>query len=277
MFIKLFSLIFLLVNLSYAKQVDNIYHFAPLPTKNFAQNTKEFIPIMSHLSKELNIKVKYVHLKNYDDILKGFENGSIDMAYLGPLPFVSLYKEYKYVKPIITFKQKNGLAKYRCVLAKFHNDKLDTSLKFKVALTQPLSTCGYLMSNILLKKKFGVDLKNEYYDYTMSHINALISTVKGEFLIAGAKESIAKKFKSLGVEIIAKSQLLPGFSLVVNTKTMSKKVIDEIQQTLLSLSNDDLQKIGGIISRGVVIANIKDYDVLKADFTIPKYGNIDEK
>ena len=235
---------------------------------------KEFIPINSYIEKKLNIKIEYLHLKNYKDILDGFKNGTIDIAYLGPLPFVSLYKEYPYAKPIVTFKQKNGLAKYRCVLAKFRDDKLDFSKKVKVALTQPLSTCGFLMSSVLLKEKFGVDLKDEYYDYTMSHTNALTAVLEGRFLIAGAKESIAKKFKSLGVDIIAKSRLLPGFAIVVNEKTMSKEEIELFQNTILSLSQKELEDIGGIISRGVIKSNIRDYDILKVDFKIPNHGNI---
>jgi phosphonate transport system substrate-binding protein len=196
------------------------------------------------------------------------------MAYLGPLPFVTLKKEYPYAKPLITFKTKNGTYKYRCVVAKFKKDKLDTTKPIKVALTQPLSTCGYLMTNILLQKYFHLDLQKQYYDYTMSHTNALLGALKGEFLLAGAKEDIAQKFDSLGMEIIAKSEFLPGFSLVINTKTVPKEVVEKLQKTLLKTPQEKYLQWHGIGRYGMKEAHCSDYKQLQVDFMIPQVGKM---
>jgi len=271
MVLVVFSLFFTTTLIANGKKNIN---FAPLPTKSSVQNTKEFLPVNRYLEKKLSLKIHYIHKKDYRDILDGFKNGTIDIAYLGPLPFVSLKKEYKYAQPIVTFKQSNGLAKYRCVIAKFKDDKFDKTKQFKVALTQPLSTCGYLMTNILLKSKFNLELENQKYNYTMSHTNALLSVLKGEYLLAGAKKSIAKKHESLGMEIIAQSELLPGFSLVVNTKTLSKEQIKQIQNSLLSVSSKEYKQWGGITVNGLEKANIDDYNSLHVDFKIPQKGNI---
>jgi phosphonate transport system substrate-binding protein len=104
----------------------------------------------------------------------------------------------------------------------------------------------------------------------MSHTNALLSVVKGEFLIAGAKEDIARKFESLGVEIIAKSDLLPGFSIVANEKTMNAKEIKEIQKAILSISKKEYKKLGGVSKYGFEKGSLKDYDALKVSIKIPK-------
>lgn len=275
MLIKILFIVFSLsiTTLLFAENKD-VINFAPLPTKNSSQNIKEFLPVNKYLKDKLSLDINYVYKKDYRDILDGFKKGDIDIAYLGPLPFISLKKEYPFTEPIVTFRQSNGSAKYRCVVAKFIADKFDKTKQIKVALTQPLSTCGYLMTNILLKDKFNIKLKDEKYKYTMSHTNALISVVKGEFLLAGAKKSIAKKFESLGVKIIAQSELLPGFSLIVNTKTLTKKQIQQIQNALLSISKENYKKFGGIISNGLEKANINDYDSLNIDFHIPQNGNM---
>jgi phosphonate transport system substrate-binding protein len=258
----------------HAKEIT--YRFAPLPTKNIEQNINEFLPIHSYVKEHLWINIKYIKYSNYQDILDGFKNNSIDIAYLGPLPFIELYKQYKHIQPILMIKQKNSKAKYRCVLAKYKEDDIDFSKKIKVALTQPLSTCGYFMSSILLKKRYNIDLKDQYYNYEMSHTKALMAVLEERYDIAGAKEDIAKKFDSLGMEIIAYSDYLPGFSIVVNTKTIPKEQIQKIQQFFLSLSDEELKKIGGIVSRGIVKADIKDYEKLDVNIKIPKKGNIDE-
>lgn len=271
MFILVFSTI--LTSLLFAQE-KKVINFAPLPTKSSSLNIKEFLPVNQYIKNKLSLDVSYVYKEDYQDILDGFKNGTIDIAYLGPLPFISLKKEYPYAEPIVTFKQSNGSSKYRCVIAKFKNDKFDKNKQIKVALTQPLSTCGYLMTNILLRDKFNIELQDQKYKYTMSHTNALISVVKGEFLLAGAKNCIAKKYESLGMEIIARSELLPGFSLVVNTKTLSKKQIKDIQDTLLSVSDEKYKSMGGISLNGLERTNIDDYSSLNINFYIPKVGNM---
>jgi len=257
---------------AHAKDTIN---FAPLPMKNATKNIQDFVPINSYLKQKLNININYVYKNNYQDILDSFVNGDIDIAYLGPLPLVSLHQKYPYLKPIITFNQKNGSEKYRCVLTKFKKDKFDITKKFKVALTQPLSTCGYFMTQKLLKDNFGIELKNQYYDYTMSHSNAILGSLSGEFLIAGAKDSIAKKYNSIGIEIIAQSEYLPGFTLVANTKTLTFKQITQIQDILLDIPSKVYKSWKGISSKGFVKASINDYDVIDVDFKkIPLKGNM---
>lgn len=243
-------------------------NFAPLPTKKASKNIEDFLPMSTYLESKIPIKINYIYKRDYQDILDGFKDASIDMAYLGPLPYISLKREYKFVEPIISFKQENGLNKYRCVLAKFKEDEFTKDSQIKVALTQPLSTCGYFMSSFLLKEKFNIDLSKEKYEYQMSHTNALLGVVKGEFLLAGATESIAKQFESLGVEIIAKSELLPGFCLVVNTKTLTRNQIKSIENTLLEIQNKD--ELKGILSNGIVKAHEQDYDEMLVDFDILK-------
>lgn len=269
-----FTLCMMLYSVAVANDKNTI-NFAPLPMQKASKNIHDFVPISAYLNVKLNINVNYIQKKNYQDILDSFIKGEIDIAYLGPLPLVSLKQQYKHIKPIITFKQKNGSDKYKCILAKFKNDNFNPKKIFKVALTQPLSTCGYFMTQKLLKEKFNVDLHKQRYNYTMSHSNAILSALSGEYLIAGAKDGIAKRYDSVGMQIIAQSEYLPGFSLVANTKTLSEEQIQNIQDTFLSIPKDIYSSWKGITSRGFIKANIEDYDNIDVDFsTIPLKGNM---
>jgi len=249
--------------------------FAPLPTKSVSKNVEEFLPMKQYLEHKLSTKITFVYKKNYRKILDGFKKGEIDIAYFGPLPFVMLRKEYADVEPLVTFKQKDGSSGYRCILAKSHSDTIDTTHPLTVALTQYLSTCGYLMTSVLLKKKYGLDLARQHYRYTMSHTNALSALARGEFLLAGAKESIARRFQSLGVDIIARTGLLPGFLLVANKQTLTAEQIHTIKETLLhvpqSVYSGWNRSIG---NRGMLPASNADYDKLDTRITIPQQGNM---
>lgn len=266
---------FIILSIPTYAQNTKVLKFAPLPTKKASKNIEEFIPVSKYLEKKVNIKFDYIVKKDYKDILDSFKNGTIDIAYLGPLPLVYLRQNYKHMKPIISFKQSNGSEKYRCVIAKFKNDKYKTDQKIKVALTQPLSTCGYYMTQKLLKKRYNINLDNHLYNYEMSHYKALSASLRGDYFISGAKDSIALKYESLGMEVIEKSDLLPGFSLVVNTKTVSKKDIEKIENTLLSIPKKQYKSWTGIASRGMIKSSIEDYKDLEVDFSlIPQKGNI---
>ena len=270
--IYLIAVLLILWNHLVAKDSIN---FAPLPLKKGVQNIEDFLPLTNYLKEKLGVETQFVRIKDYADIIKGFQDGSIDMAYLGPLPLIYLRKNYPYTQPIITFKQVNGECHYRCVLVKFKEDHIDKSKPIKIALTQPLSTCGYYMTNILLKEKLGIDISKQQYSYTMSHSNALLRTLEGKFTIAGAKDTIAKQFATLGMEIIAQSQLLPGFTLVANSKTLSKEEIDAIQKILLNIPKDIYEQWEGIASRGMIASSNEEYESLEVDFySIPHEGNM---
>lgn len=168
-----FMTLFLLVTV-YSKEIV----FAPLPTKSKANIINDFNPLLIYLEKHLDIKIKYKFYSNYKDIISDIEKKKIDLAYLGPLPYVALSTKYNDIKPLVTFKEKNNKHNYRCVLAKFKTSKIDISNNTKLALTQPLSTCGYFMTNILLKQEYSKNLDELLYSYEMSHQNALLSLVK---------------------------------------------------------------------------------------------------
>ena len=155
-----------------ATESKTIY-FTPLPMKNEKKIIEEFLPLIDYMQERLSLKIKFNYKKDYNNILKGFMDGSIDIAYLGPLPYAILKSKYPYVKPIVSFKRKNGNTSYRCAISKFSRDKFDPKKPIKVALTQSLSTCGYYSTQKLLKEKYGIILQNQKYDYTMSHTNGI--------------------------------------------------------------------------------------------------------
>jgi len=252
-----------------------ILNFSPLPIKNTSKNIQDFLPLTSYLENKLKITIKYTHYDNYQDIISGFKNGEVDIAYLGPLPFLALKKEYSHIKPIVAINENNGLPQYRCVLTKFKHDQIDTTTPIKIALTQPLSTCGYYMTQKLLKENFTFELKEQKYSYTMSHTDAILSTLEGKYILAGAKDTVAKKHKTLGMEIIAKSDPLPGFLLVGNLQTLSEQQLDSLQQTILNIEKNHYKKWKGLFSNGFSNVNIKEYYDFDIDFNdIPLEGNM---
>jgi len=263
---------------SYASSMKNTIIFAPLPIDKKSNTYEEFAPLFHYIEKTSGLKIKFLYEEKYSTIIEKFTHNKIDIILVGTLPYIKLNQTYKFNEPIISFKQKNGEAYYRCVVAKFGKDIINFENTLKIALTQPLSTCGYYMTNTLLKKNYKIDIEKQKYHYTMSHHNALTSVLDGDFQLAGVKSDVADDFKTLGIRTIVKSNLVPGLTLVVNTKTLSKKQIEILKNLILSIPKSTYKKWDGISKNGFIKADKKLYENMKIDFkTIPTHGNIDEK
>lgn len=273
--ILLLSLLFILIALHVeAKPLV----LSVIPIQENTTVTQEFLPLTTYLEEKLHTNVTLNVAKTYQDVIEAFKNNQTDLAYLGPLPFATLQKSTPSFSPIVTFKQKDGQTQYRCVLVKFAKDSLprqDTTA-IKVALTQPLSTCGYMQTKLLIHKFLHEDLYSMHYQYMGNHDTVALSILRGDFLLGGMKESIAQKYASLGLEILSYSAPVPGLMLIANTNTLSKEEIDTIQKILLDTPKEIYQAWGESLSYGMSIPNLQQFTIQNfgdLNYTIPKNGN----
>lgn len=273
----LFILIITLLNVASLNAKPII--FAPLPQANTQRVFEDFNPMILYLEKTLNEHIELRYEKRYDDIIEQFKANKIDIAYFGPLPFVALYKQFPSAQPIITFHENDGQNGYRCALVKFAKDTVNfqDNPRPKIALTQPLSTCGYTKTKMLLKEYYNQDLSKMLYRYMGKHDEVALSVIRGEFLLGGMKESIAHEYQSLGLQIITTSPLLPGFSLVVNTQTLSSEQIESIKKALLSAPKEVYETWGKELSHGMSEPDLELFQSLSVEileFEIPPVGNV---
>jgi phosphonate transport system substrate-binding protein len=242
-------------------------NFAPLSIHNKEELIQQFMPLFILLEKRLQLpSTRFIYEEDYGEILNKFINHEIDLALLGPLPYLKLQKDYLGIEPIVAFKNSHGTSSYRCVLVQFGDQKITPHPPIKVALTQPFSTCGYYATNQLLKSHFQLDLHQQSFHYNLSHENALLAVIKGEATIAGVRDSIARSFHSLGIRTLAKSEPFPEFALVANTQTLSKETIRAIQQTLLTIDPTLFSGWGGIFKHGFEKIDRDAYKHMHVDF-----------
>jgi len=256
--------------------------FAPLPMENRETVVKQFRPMTDYLQQRLGISIEYVYADSYDDILEKFRNGAIDLAYLGPLPYVELRASYPQAEPLIHFKEASGQTTYTCALVAFTdsafplNDLTDKTM----ALTQPLSTCGYLSANGLLRRH-GSSLEHNRYRYLGKHDAVALAVVQGQFEVGGLKTAIGKKYTHLGLSILDETAPLPSFALTANKTTLKPELLNQIRHALISIDPDGkhremLTGWGDNIRYGAVPADDANYDVIRgllAGVDIPKEGN----
>lgn len=274
-----FCILFFLLFSSILYAKDNPVKISPLPMASSLETTKIFSSFVRYVSQITNRQVELDHFDKYDKILESFNNNFLDLAYLGPLPYATLRLKNPNIIPLVGFYEKGGAKGYSCVLAHFIFDKIDVSqLKNKtIALTQPLSTCGYFVSSKLLKTlDNNLSIEDMKYRYVGTHTGVAQSILKGDFLLGGMKDSVAARHSSLGIKILATSPLLPSFILVANENTLTKEFIKSLKEKLLQTPKSIYSSWGKKISHGMFEVSEDDFaqivEQLKKN-KIPSKGN----
>lgn len=264
---------------------DLVCAFAPLPMEQKKKVLRQITPMLHFLEKPIDHHFTIKYSSNYDDILHNFQEKRIDLAFLGPLPYVQLRAEYPEAEPVVRFLNEHGKDTYTCSLITGVESGLTIveALKGKrLGLTQSHSTCGYLFTGNLLQQA-GISIKETKFRYTGSHQEVALSIVRGEFDGGGIKTSIGRKYAHLGLRFLAESKPLPGFLLVANKKTLTTEQIEEIRDILLQLRPLDnaahaelTRDWGENVRYGATEVKDSDYDVIRDQLqgtTIPNQGN----
>ena len=256
--------------------------FAPLPMEKRETVLSRFRPLTEYLSHKLQVKIDYVYAPDYAKLLAKFRRSEIDIAYLGPLPYVELRDSYPEAKPLLFFKESPSTVTYTCALVTFPDNNFDAwhGKAQKIALTQPLSTCGYLSTNGLMRN-YGNSLAANNYRYIGTHDEVALAVIRGDYAAGGLKTTVARKYSHMGLFILSETPPLPAFALVVNTRTLTAERIAGIKNAMMqlesSLSDQQSPKNwNDAIGNGVAEAHDSDYKVIRdllGSAHIPAEGN----
>ncbi len=210
--------------------------FAPMPMSSPEAVVSQFLPMLQYLGKEIGAEFRIDYPESNTVIIERFREGKIDLAFLGPLPYIELKKLHPEAQPLVFFNDSSGQPFYTCSLVAGAENRLSPGALRgrRIALTQPFSTCGYLAVESLLRKA-GSSLEKNRFRYLGPHDEVALAVVRGEFEAGGVKTSTARKYLPLGLEIIAESPPLPAFALIANGMTLSPERIDAICKALCRL------------------------------------------
>ena len=256
---------------------SKIITFAPPPTKDAKAVYSQFSPMIRYLEKKLDRKIEFDYNSSYDEILKKIIAGKIDIAYLGYLPYVILESKYSNTSPLVYFKNKEGNTSYTCSLVSFitHNYPIEKTNNTKIALTQALSSCGYLFVDNTLKES-NIKIEENKYRYLGRHDKVALNVILGNFKYGGLKTDIAKEYYHLGLKEIKRSTKIPNPILLANSKTLNEETISNIKTIILLAEKEELLKWNITQRYGAKKVNLneyKDLTELVKSTKIPSKGN----
>jgi phosphonate transport system substrate-binding protein len=229
-------------------RAEQVIRFAPLPLEDPKIVHEQFGGLVDYLQEQTGVEIRWVALRDNAEIVRQFRASAIDLAYLGPLPYVILARDHPAARPLCCFRDADGETAYTCSLIMVADSGLSLErLKgVRFGLTQPYSTCGYLASSQMLATA-GLSLTGDgnSFSYAGNHSAAALGVAQGKYDVAGVKTSIAGRYRHLGLDVIATSPPYPGFSLVANAATLDEPTIERLQEVVLRLDRTRHPELAG--------------------------------
>lgn len=275
---KVISAVLLALLLGASPSFAETLYFSPLPMETPYTVVSQWVPMLDYLEERLGVEIEIDYSLSNDEVVDKLNAGKLDLAYLGPLPYVTLREEFPQAEPVVVFHEKSGAPVYTCAIVAAGEPVLPMQgLRDRsIALTQPLSTCGYFATQGLLLNKWNSSLEANRFRYIGPHDEVALAVVRGEFDLGGLKTAIARKYSHLGLTILVESPPFPGLALIANGRRLAPERIEEIRQILLAAEVDNRQKWGDNIRHGVSAVSDQDYAGIRQmpmPASIPQQGN----
>ncbi len=206
---------------------------------------------------------------DYEETLQAFCSGKLDLAYLGPFSYLRV-KEACGAEPVVRLNT-GGSATYRSVIMVRRDSPCRSlfDLRGKVfAFGSPLSTSSHLMPRLMLREaglEPGRDFVCRYFGH---HDRAARAVVLGDVEACGVRDIVGARFARRGLKILARSEPIPNFPLVV-PEGSSKELRKTLLEALVDAPKNDpalrerMRKWDEEISTGFALALDADYDPVR--------------
>jgi phosphonate transport system substrate-binding protein len=232
---------------------------------------EKYQPLLDYLSDKTPYFYDLVLKKNYEETVRALGSGEIDIAILGPLSYLEARAKYGAVC-ILKPRGADNRSAYRSVIIKKKEAPIAglADLKGKsVAFSATKSTSGNLVPRYLLANA-GIHLSDlKRYDNFSFHDSVVKAILKGQYDAGAVRDSVARKYAKLGIEVIAESEDIPTGPLVIGPGTPFAAV-EAIKKALLELNHDDagrraiLSRFDDELKNGFTTADDSDYAEIRA-------------
>jgi len=243
-----------------------IVYFGVIPRDNPRIMYEKYQPLLDYLATKTPYKYELVLKKNYEETVNALGAGETDVALLGPLTYLEAHAKYGAVS-ILKSKGVDDTTSYRSVIITKKNSPVKTLTELKgksVAFASSKSTSGNLMPRYLLANaRIHLSDLSDYanFDYHDSVVKAVL---KGRYTAGAVRDSVAKKYRKLGLDVIAESEPIPTGPLVAGPGT-PYAVIENIKKALLMLDPREteghavLKRLDEDFKNGFTEATDRDY------------------
>ena len=201
---------------------ENTLLFAVHPYDTPSRLERRFRPLCNYLGRRLGRPVALYLAHSYGDQIRRIANGQVDLAYMGPTPYLRAHDHYledNGIKDlrILAGETRHGLAGFHSVIVALDSSPVRTLSDLRdrtLAFGENRSFGSHFVPRALLWQA-GLtlaDLKD--YAYLGRHERVALAVVHGDFDAGGLRKDVAQLYMDRGLRIVAESPLLPPHVIV---------------------------------------------------------------
>lgn len=242
-----------------------------IPTEGGADIVDRFKPLTAHLEKSLGVKVKAISASDYAGVITAMTNKHVDFAYFGPKSYVEAAEKAGAEALAMELDKEGNPGYYGMVIVKKGSDiKNIESAKGKTfAFTDPNSTSGYLVPNILFYRDMKIKPEDYFKEvkFSGSHGASILAVKNGSIEVAATNNVDLARVVEKGqaskedFDTIWKSEVIPGSPIAARKdlpadfkKALAKAVLD---------FNSNKQGLEKLQNGGFKESKDSDYDVIR--------------
>lgn len=242
-----------------------------IPTEGGADIVKRFEPLIAHLEKTLGIKVEAQSASDYAGVITAMAHKHIDFAYFGPKSYVEASEKAGAVAVAMERDTSGEPGYYGVIIAKKGSgiEKLEDAKGRVFAFTDPNSTSGYLVPNLLFYRDLKVDPKQYFKEvkFSGSHGASILAVKNGTIDVAATNNIDLNRMSEKGqvswddFTVLWKSELIPGSPMCAR-KDLPESLKAAFAGALMTF-NADKQGLEKLQIGGYAPADDTVYDVIR--------------
>ncbi|MEG3638813.1 phosphate/phosphite/phosphonate ABC transporter substrate-binding protein [Magnetococcus sp. PR-3] len=277
--LPLFLVMILFTTMTLPARAQPVLTFGVHPFLPATELHKRFQPLIKHLTHIMKRPVRLHVASTYAEHIDNVGNQLVDIAFLGPSPYVKIVKKYGPPKLLAQLRVK-GKDTFHGVIFTYQAAtivKLEQLKGKRMAFGDVNSTMSHLVPLHMLEKVGVSKVDLASHQHVQNHVNVIYGVLTGLFDAGAAKESVYKRYAHWGLRVLEKSSAIPNHVIVARSN-LPEEVIAEVKKALALLKPKtmDAQLLKalkpGITGLGVV--SDKAFDGLRhiLNISIPKRG-----
>lgn len=200
---------------------------------------RRFRPLADYLSRKIDVPVVIEISIDYQDHIDKIGKDRLDMAYMGPAPYVKLVKTYG-PKPLLARLEINGEPTFTGVIIKARDNPIKSLAELRgksFAFGDPDSTMSHLVPRYMIRQA-GLEARDlSRYSFLHNHNNVALGVLVGDFDAGAVKEEVFFKYRTRGLSELARTPRISEHLFVASDKLPDDQV-KAIRSALLRLKDD---------------------------------------
>jgi len=242
-----------------------------IPTEGGSAVESRFQPLADHIKKCLGVEVEIISASDYSGVITAMAHKHLDFAYFGPKSYVEAVKKANAQAIALELNKQGEPGYYGVIIARKDSPVTTLSqMKGKVfAFTDPNSTSGYLVPNILFARDFKVKPADYFREvkFSGSHGASILSVKNGAVDVAATNNIDLDRMIQKGqatlddFRILWKSELIPGAPMAAR-RDLPESLKSAFTGALLSF-NGDKEGMEHLQNGGFGFADDSTYDTIR--------------